>query len=261
MTGEEDQFWNWVRDEVARSGQPEESEYAAIEEQLREAELSSPAELPAEKIDAMVAAATGATLDSGAHTRPAAPVHRLTGLRRLLGAAAAVLIAPKFLVAATAATAIAVTALVLQDTTRSLPYQDAIAILLDESNDDAAREAAQGRVFFDIIESITLLQTVADQRALSAPADACLLRIRDALDDTGPFSQASFSTPLIDLRERAGTAGGLAASAQRETLQELTDQTLYGIRALQAIADSVTSPQLLRHNEVHLRSIRSLARP
>jgi len=256
MSVNDDEFWDWLRDEVAQANTPQADELAAAEALLQEIEREGAEPLGADRIDEMVANATGEPpRDEDA---PPAPVHRFAPARRMLAAAAAVLVAPKFLVAATAVTAIAVTAMLLQHTTQSLPFRDAVSMMLDDEYEESDRMLAQGRVFFDVIETMTLVQQLREAGAMAGPAQTSLARMRDALDDDSPFLPSSSDEPLAVLRERAASSA-FSAAAQQDAIEALTDQAVYGISALVQISRSSGPADLLRHNAVHLHNIRSLA--
>lgn len=252
MPSNDDTFWKQLRDDVADA---ERAELAAAERELAQLDDEPLEPLADEQIERMVTSA----LERADHERAAAPVRHISSGRQLLAAAAALLVAPKFLVAATAVTVLAVTAALLQNTTRSLPFQDAVAIALDDGRDDDARIAAQGRVYFDVVESLETIRAALDDEALAPRAGACMTRVRDALALRGGFALTRFPEAIAALRARVAAAAGLDAGTRAAALDALTDQAVHGIAALLELSRRAGPPALLRHNGVHLHNLRALA--
>lgn len=256
---DDDEYWQRLQQAFDEAQAPSADELADAEQLLAELDEQGEAEPLADTmVDAIVADVTAADATGTGHGAPQAKVHDLSSWRGLLAAAAALLVAPKFLLAAGAITAIAVSALVLRHTTTSLPFQEAIAILTDAQQDLDARSAAQGRVYFDVIESIGILRDVAAEPAMAAGAERGLAAIRAAVDDDQPFAISSFAMQHQLLGSQALASDG-DLSARLSSVDQLTEQIVYGVRALKAIAAAGEPQELMAQNQAQLQRIRAFA--
>ncbi|MFN3244140.1 MAG: hypothetical protein ACE37K_21715 [Planctomycetota bacterium] len=257
---DDDEYWQRLQQASDEAQAPSADELTDAEQLLAELDEQGEAEPLADTmVDAIVADVTAVADATGiGHGAPQAKVHDLSSWRGLLAAAAALLVAPKFLLAAGAITAIAVSALVLRHTTTSLPFQEAIAILTDAQQDLDARSAAQGRVYFDVIESIGILRDVAAEPAMAAGAERGLAMIRAAVDDDQPFAISSFAMQHQLLGSQALASDG-DLSARLSSVDQLTEQIVYGVRALKAIAAAGEPQELMAQNQAQLQRIRAFA--
>ncbi|MCK5945593.1 MAG: hypothetical protein KAI24_26625 [Planctomycetes bacterium] len=268
---DDDDFWEALRESADDAEATSRDELAEAERQLREVdEEGDVAPLPRAFVEAVVSRAVaerrGGAQRNGQHDGSDRPdesgeptnVRSMSSFRRVLAAAAALLVAPKFLLAAGAVTALAVGTMVLRYTTTSLPFQDAVVILMDERQNDAARMAAQGRIYFDVIESIGILLDVGDEPGLASGVRDSLERIRAELRAGQPFARMAYPEPHQELGNRA-LASDLDPGVRRLAVDQLTDQVVYGIRALNAIAAGGGPAELLTQNEAQLQRIRQLA--
>lgn len=182
---------------------------------------------------------------------------RNSGWHRAAKVAAATLLAPKLLLAATAATVVAVTAMLVQNTTQSLELEEAIQILMNQESPAEAREAAEGRVYFLCIESILLIQDSNDGQMVTTEATTALELIRTELHQPRPFSLASYSVRHEHLlAQLIDTAASV--TERRESIQAVAEQAAYGVRALKAIAKSGGPGGLMASNAAHLKRIAQL---
>jgi len=256
MTMNDDRYWQAIQKTVDGAQSPPEDELANAEQLLHEIDQQEGAQpLPKAFVDSVVDEVTAAEADRAPQP---ARIPNLSTFRRLLATAAALLVTPKFLLAAGAATVITISALVLRNTTTSLPFQDAIAVLMDVRNNETTRQAAQGRIFFDVVESIGILHDVGAEPAMAASAQQSMERIRIALDEDQPFVAMSFSSQHQLLGNQALISNG-DPGARLSSVEELTEQVIYGIRALKAIAAAGSPPNLMTQNAAQLTTIRKLA--
>lgn len=244
MDVSDEKFWAALREAVRQARETEVRELEEAERLLAETEEVDGERLSEERIAAMVERAVGGRVDAEQHeaapaqTKP--PVIRLAGRSPWLAAAAAMLMAPNFLIAATAVTVtvVAVSAYLLRNTTDTLSFSDAVNIMLDSGESDENRDAAQGRAYLNFIESIELLRKIGNEDSdLSAQATSALDRLRGALDDSEPFVRRGFDEPYESLAERA-TVAQLGSSQRQDSLAELVEQVAYGIRALKSVRRS-----------------------
>lgn len=175
-----------------------------------------------------------------------------------LAAAAAFLATPKFLVAATVVAGIAVTGALLQRTTTTLPFENAVNILLDAEQPDAVREAAGGRVYFDVVESIQILNGLAEADvAMASSASDAIQQLLTELRQPIAFEPKHFEERLTGLVEQLlATDSDLAA--RQDSLDTLVEQVQYGLQALQSIAARHENNVVGANNALHLQRIESL---
>lgn len=270
----DDAFWEALQRQVAQAEADEVEELAEAERLLAEIDNERVEPLPEEQIDAMVRLATTQGLPAAAEvTAPAdvapaatelepstapATFSRFAQMRRFLAAAAAFMLAPKFLVAATAVTVVVVTTVMVRYSTWDLPYQDAISIMMDDSRSELERQAGQRRVSFDLIESISILQgSGSENSAIGGQAAVVLEQLRATLDDGGTFEADWFSDPLFDLGRQVADLG-LDLELRQEALSQLGSQLVYGMQALKAIERISSHPDLERDNGIWLRQLADL---
>lgn len=289
MEVEEEAFWRSLRkqidgadDEAQRELLDAEAELQQMEAELAANDATDAAEqLPPEQVDRWVADALAqdAHALAQAHRAPQQQQRRANPWQSWLVAAAAFLITPKFLVAATIAAGIAVAGALLQRTTETLPFEQAVILLLDEQQSHAIREAAGGRVYLDVAESILVLQEVANQAAsgdastghtatLAKPAQMGLDRLRQTLKQasagTGPTDQqllqlepAHFQTSMAALGDQV-IALETEATLREQSLAGLVEQIEYGMQAMLVVRTRPGTAQLRTSNEAQLRQIESL---
>lgn len=175
-----------------------------------------------------------------------------------IAAAAAFLLTPQFLVAATVVAGIAVTGALLQRTTTTLPFEHAINLLLDSEQPEAVREAAGGRVFFDVVESIQLLHELAESDAAIATdaSDAIEQLLRELRAPTA-FESRHFVELLDGLADQL-LAAGPEFAARKHSLGTFVMQVRYGLQTLQFIEDRHESNAVGANNILHLQRIESL---
>lgn len=268
MDVNDDQFWRSLRDAADAAETPSDHELREAEELLREIdaeEAAAPSEqVRPEQIEQWVEQAVSSTRSAKlAAVQPEAG--RPAGSARAkpwngwLAAAAAFLVAPKFLIAATVVAGIAVTTVLLQNTTTSLPFQQAIQILMDAEQTDEARAAAGGRVYFDVAESVMTLTSLADSSsAIASEATKALEELRQELAQPTPFGQASFSHSLTDLTTTLFAVRDGTAPPDLQAMQEFAAQARYGLQAIRE-ANTATMPAEVRTNsDLHLIQIRRL---
>ena len=249
MNTTDDAFWNDLRKAIA-ADELEATDLQAVD--------------PTDEVELIAAETLLQGLDEEQPERMApiaatATPRRPASWHRIAKLAAATLLAPKLLLAATAATAIAVTALLLQNTTHSLPFQDAVKILMNEQAQGKDRETAQGRVFFSCIASILAIQdSQASQAAGATGAPEAMELVRAALRQTKPFAPTSFPEAHADLISRIHDRA-LPPAKRGQSLRMAARQAAYGIRALKAIALSGGPPGLMASNAAHLKRISDLA--
>lgn len=255
MSMNDDEFWESLQKAADDAQAPSRDELADAERLLGELDEDGAAEpLPEAFVESVVTEVTG----EGREPRAQAKMHDLSSFRGLLAAAAALFVAPKFLLAASAVTAIAVSAVVLRHTTRSLPFQEAVAILIDEDQDAESRSTAQGRIYLDVIESIGILQDVANDDGMAAGVQRSLEAIRAALQDDQPFAPTAFGLQHQLLGNQTLASDG-DLGARLASMDQLTNQIVYGIRALKAIAAAGRPPELMANVEAQLGRIRRLS--
>ncbi len=264
----EDPFWNAVRRSAHRDERLVAEELAEAERLLAEYEAEEADRLTDERIDAIVKAATadrdreerddGPPSQSVDGAPPGAPAHvpRWGRLRHALLAAAAVLLAPKFLTAATVATVVVVaTSVYLRYTTDTMPFQEAVRLMMDLEASEADRGTGQRRVYGDVKGAIVAIGKVPDVAAdLDTEASGVLDGLRHLLVTGGVFVPAQFSHPIEDLGVRV-VQSGLDRRERLAVLQMLADQAAYGVLALRSIADSAAPPVLRRDNAIWLQKL------
>lgn len=271
MDVNDEEFWAALRRSIARA-EAQEREELAEAERLLAAHGDADAPLGDEQIEAIVQAAIArdaaepaAPLGAPAaeqHGAPA-PVHRLAGqrfagLRRFLTAAAALCVAPKFLAAATVVAVVAATAVVVRYSTQSLPFQEAVHILVDAQQPDANRIAADATVALDVIESIGILDAVTSEPLpIAEQARATLRRLRAQLDAAPPFAPRRLPDPLVALQRAVADRGG-ALAARQDALQRLGELLSYGVSALVEIARDPGPDDLAAKNGAWLQKLRQL---
>lgn len=265
MNVNEEKFWQ----ELRRSAEPLpeiDTQELAAAERLLAADQSEPIPLSEEQIQAIVRRALAVEPASAVTpTVDRAPTGRTTGtLRRLLprtvAAAAAVLLSPKGLLAATALSVVAASALLLQRTTVSLPFQQAVAILLDERTDVANRIAAQGRVAMDVIETVRLVQPLQSTPAfpqIGAAATQLLRRAGARLRAPASRPSKPREVSLLALGDHA--VDSAAAPEERiEALRQLADLVTAGIEALRYVGEHTTDASTKAKNAAYLQRLEML---
>lgn len=274
MSDKNERFWRSLREATDAANTSSEHELRKAEELLREIDFdeatNAPEALSPKLVEHWVEQAVSSphapqlTAVQAADDRPTAKPWRAW-----LAAAAAFLVTPKFLVAATVTAGIAVTTMLLQHTTTSLPFQEAVQILMDAEQPDAARAAAGGRVYFDVAESVMTLTSLADgpespgartltEGPLADAARTALAQLRQELELPTPFAGSSFSHSLTDLTTTLFAARDGTATLDPDALQEFTEQARFGIQAIRE-ADTDTMPAEVRTNSrLHLIQIRRL---
>ena len=260
----EEEFWDELRRSVTAAGSHERDELRAADELLAEVESSSavaPPLLSDEAIDAMVAKAqldgdvdaTDPADSASVAESQSAP--RRAGWFSMLSAAAALLLAPKFLLAAGAVTAFAVSTYVVRFSTQTLPFQNAVTIMFDEGQSDDDRRAAQGRVFSATIEWVELIRTFESDPDVGSAAAASVAQLRQVVASSPGFSRRRFNEDIVTVG-RQWTNEGLAIRDRLEALDELAAQISYGIRALQELSESgAGSDKMRQHNTIHRAKI------
>ena len=279
MDVDEDFFWRDLRKKIASA--ESERELQDAEADLRELECELAAEtqhesmapelsmaselsMAPELIDKWVAralASDGQEAGDGDTSIQAAtrsPSRRVGGWQGWLAAAAALMVTPKFLVAATVVAGIAVTGALLQRSTVTLPFEHAINLLIDAAQSESKRAAAGGRVYFDVVESVILLQDLADSdTAMAQVAHLALAQLKLEMQQPTPFVHSRFHQPLAELGDRlAASDAGLAIGEQ--CLTDLVTQVTYGIHAMQMVQASNGPSALVESNLLHLQQIEGM---
>lgn len=268
MNGNDELFWRSLRDVTDAAGSPSDDELREAEQLLREIdaeEATNPSEavcpeLVEQWIEQAVALRTATQLtevgqetdqpDSGRLAKP---------WRAWIAAAAAFLVTPKFLVAAAVTAGIAVTTVLLQNTTTSLPFQQAIQILVDAEQPDDTRATAGGRVYFDVAESVMTLTSLADgSSAIATEATKALAQLRQELEQPTPFAQASFSHSLTDLTRTLFAVRDGTAPLDPQALREFVEQARYGMQAIRAANAESMAAEVQANSRLHLIQIRRL---
>ncbi len=272
----DEQFWRALRQALELAEADEAKEMAAAERLLADTSVDAGAQLSEERIAEVVRFATApsaAELEAAAYDeardepraephdaeRRAAPIalapvpaprpswrrRLIAALPRPLAAAAALLLAPTFLAAATVVTVVVVTTVMLRHTTHTLPYQDAVAILVNEEQTELSRRSAQTKVTSTILVSIGVLDAVvAENSEVSDPAAAVLTRLRGLLVSGGPFQLMVHPDPHLELGDRVADKS-LAIDQRKESLAILADQMAYGVLALKVI-EQASGPAVLK---------------
>lgn len=289
MVIEGDSFWRAICLAANEQDAQERRELQEAEEELREleaeldaSELDAPelnatddadgqkawrhAQLDRRLIDQWVAGAVGSDSDTRAEASmpsnlravPAREPRRARPWQALLAAAAAFMVTPKFLVAATLAASIAVTGALLQRTTTTLPFEHAINLLLDVEQPEAIRESAGGRVFFDVVESIQLLIELAEGNAsIATPAHDALQDLLAVVPIPVAFERANFTEPLSGLADQLH-ANDASWGVRQQSLDNLVEQVIYGMQAMHTIASRIEPSPLVASSALHLQQIESL---
>ncbi|MFT7535006.1 MAG: hypothetical protein ACI85K_000957 [Hyphomicrobiaceae bacterium] len=289
MVVEGDAFWRAICLAANEQDAQERRELQEAEEELREleaeldaSELDAPeldatdgadgqkawrhAQIDQRLVDQWVAGAVGsdsdtrakASMPSNLRAVPAREPRRARPWQALLAAAAAFMVTPKFLVAATLAASIAVTGALLQRTTTTLPFEHAINLLLDVEQPEAIRESAGGRVFFDVVESIQLLIELAESdSSIATPALDALQDLLAVEPIPIAFEHADFTEPLSGLADQLH-ANDASWAVRQQSLDSLVEQVIYGMQAMHAIASRLEPSPLVASSALHLQQIESL---
>ena len=249
--------------------QQAEAELRQLEaELLSEGDHASLEALPPEQVEQWVtralamAPAAAAVRNSKPKHQPyndhAATPRRARAWQSWLAAAAAFLITPKFLVAATVVAGIAVTGALLQRTTATLPFVAAVELLIDTEQPNATRSAAGGRVYFDVGESV---QTIYELRDRATPnenlARAAIDSLLQSLQQPTPLVTRQFQVPLTELVMRL-MVDDASVAQQQLWLQDLTSQVHYGIQALQSAASQTAEAELAEVSRLQLQNIEKM---
>ncbi|MCR9246345.1 MAG: hypothetical protein NXI31_15035 [bacterium] len=265
----EKEFWNQLRRSVDAAEADTVRELDAAEQLLADIDMDENARLSDARIDELVSMATADSHEAGSHEDPRAEPNGFgvrfgpTRFGRALAAAATLLIAPKFIIAATAVTAVTavtVTTVVMQYSSTSLPFQDAIATMSDPAQPENERHTSTLRVFADVMESILLIKDVANEGSeLSPSAVEVLDRMRSALTTGVPFVPDRFPDGLVFLGDLVADRN-LALEERKDALLRLAEQMLHGVGALTATAgaDGTTSDRIGRDAADSLRRLARL---
>lgn len=276
MDIEGDSAWRAIRGaanaddvELRRELQDAEQELRRVEAELDAkdgsdgAESWRQAEIDPRQIDQWVERATAAdqlraTGPEGNVASPDAPVPGTPSARpwrALLAAAAAFLVTPKFLLAATVVAGIAVTGALLQRTTTTLPFGQAVELLLDVEQSEAIREAAGGRVYFDVVESIQVLGEVSGSDAsMASLASNAIQQLVAELRQPTAFEYTNFEEPMTSLADQL-LASNAGLAMRQQSLDGLVEQVRYGLQAMQVIASRNEPKTLHDNNALHLQQI------
>ena len=248
--------------------QQAEAELRQLEaELLSEGDHASLEALPPEQVEqwvtrALAMAPAAAVRNSKPKHQPyndhAAAPRRARAWQSWLAAAAAFLITPNFLVAATVVAGIAVTGALLQRTTATLPFVAAVELLIDTEQPNATRSAAGGRVYFDVGESV---QTIYELRDRATPnenlARAAIDSLLQSLQQPTPLVTRQFQVPLTELVMRL-MVDDASVAQQQLWLQDLTSQVHYGIQALQSAASQTAEAELAEVSRLQLQNIEKM---
>ena len=264
-----DEFWRALRDAVDANDDVSAHELQSAEEVLRQIESDMAAsdgggtaeQCDQAQIDRWVEGATGSKATAPPLRLEPTSQHTPKAARpwqAWIAAAAAFVITPKFLVAATLVAGVAVTGALLQRTTTTLPFEVAVGILLDTEQPASSREAAGGRVYFDVVESIQILSQLATANAaIASPASDAISQLRQELRTPTAFVSQHFTEPLSELTGML-LAADVEFAAQEQSLDSLLEQARYGLRALQEIALRNETGPVGANNTLHLQRIASL---
>jgi hypothetical protein len=237
MEVNEQQFWESLRRSIDQAEAAEAEVYAEAERELAQAGDEAVDALRDEQIDAMVRHAVGAEPAAiRADRTPAGRIQTVPArppVRRFLAAAVALFLTPQFLAAATVVTAVAATAFVLQRTTQTLVFQDAVHRLVDDRESAANRDAAQGTVYGDLIEGVDVLQLLTEEPTpLAEQARGALQRLRRMLDAADPFVRRRLPGSPMALGDQA-LDQSLPFEVRSRALAGLAELMAYGVSALQ----------------------------
>ena len=294
MSVDDERFWQSLRKASQEAGEESPSELQAAEEELRQLEAECAAsddagqsnELAPEEVDRWVKNAIAAAArdeadsketdwrdtdwrdtvsrntDSESSDAPESVTkhspRRSRPWQTLFAAAAAFLVTPKFLVAATVVAGIAVTTTLLQSTTTTLPFEHAVQLLMDAEQSAETREAAGGRVYFDVAETVMAITELTDASGMIAnSANDAIEQLRTQMTQPPAFSQASFTQSLPGVTEQL-MQSQLNPDESRPLLDELVRQASYGIQALRAIDARAEIGALHTNTELHLMQIQRL---
>jgi hypothetical protein len=196
--------------------------------------------------------------DEGGGEHAVAPIRRFRKLSRFVAAAAAVVVAPKFLVAASIVTFVAVSTYVVRNSAESLPFQDAVAILMDEQEADHNRDAALGRVVGDLEESIGTVRAVSPEPTEVGQQALTVLRsLRQQLEAADSFVLRRHREDLAGLCSVVADRG-LDLVERQDAMARLEDLLLYGATALKAFNRSNVGERLKRKSGAYLDGLLSL---
>lgn len=261
MTHDDEQFWQRLRRHEQQARAQQAAELAAAERLLQDTEVTATDRPTDERIEAIVQQATAGGTDRDEEPEPRLRRWlRFPQPPRWLAAAAAFLLAPKFLAAATVATAVVVTVYVVRYSTFTLSYQDAIAVLMDERQPEQSRRSGQQVVFADVLESIPVVRAVElEDSPLAAVAAAVLERLRAALVDTEPFRHRHLADAPLRLAGQLADQG-LPLAERAALLQALAVHLVQGMQALQAIRSGAAAapPGLANDNAIALAQLATM---
>jgi hypothetical protein len=262
MNPSDEQFWQMLRRDFTVADAAAAEAVAAAERLLADLDEAALTPLADAQIDAMVRAAL-VTTDRGVagHRSRVAP----TGVRpwplavrRFAAAALALLLAPKALAAVALVSVAAMTTYMLQRTTQTLAYQDAVRVLLSEHTAPENRRAAQGTVYCDLVWSIGIVREVAADAVLAGPhVGSALQRLRDQLAAGQPLTVPSVSDSLLALAAQVRDPE-LTAGDRRAVLERLVDLMLFGLSALQQVRQEPAVDVLHSDNRVLLAELARL---
>lgn len=243
MELKDEEFWSWLRERHDAAVAAEAEEFAEVERMLAQLDEDSDDDvvdepLPAAQIEEFIQAALAATAaetDNENATPPTGQPRWWVRAQRAVAAAAALMIAPKFIVAASAVTVVAVSTYVgIRYSTFTLPYQDAVDILVDVDRPEVDRNTAQRRITGDLIGSILALRTVAPEaNRVGRAAQRALDELRVEVASPSPFSPTDFP----DMHSYLGDLvldKALDAESRLDALRQLSAQMHHGVQALHA---------------------------
>ena len=146
-----------------------------------------------------------------------------------------------------------------QHSSATLPYREALGILLDRSENPNRRSSAQGRVLTSLKRAIQVMQflAAADDPRQKAAAEAALSTLANEIRATGertpvpPQASWQFENTLSAL-------AGPDRSGATEALAEITQAATTGIQALKQVMGE--DPTLARNTRLAIRSLTELLR-
>jgi len=264
MEVNEQQFWESLRRSIDQAEAAEVEVYADAERELAQAGDEAVDALRDEQVDAMVRHAVGAEpATTRADRTPAGRIQAVPArppVRRFLAAAVALFLTPQFLAAATVVTAVAATAFVLQRTTQTLVFQDAVHRLVDERESAANRDAAQGTVYMDLVEGVDVLKVLAEEPTpLAEQARGVLQRLRRMLETADPFVRRHLPGSPTALGDQALDQGQPFEMRSR-ALAGLAELMAYGVSALKQIERGPVPVGIRQRNDFVLQQLVELLR-
>jgi hypothetical protein len=177
---------------------------------------------------------------------------RVAKLPRPLAAAAMILLAPQFIAAMAVVSVVVVVSQLLTYTSSTLSFEQAAEMTVDPELPEGSRLSSQQVVAANLIESIDILYSAANEAAPLGPlATQALAEIRLSASQPEQFVARKFAQGHIEVGNQLETVSN-GFELRSAALEQLLAQIKYGLSALSAVAQSTTSAQLRRDNALIL---------